>query len=202
MNRFPSKSDFQDRLQFVIATNHGTIRGLVRALLAQIAFLLGRLKNHTEPNLKDARRLVFVCLGNINRSAFAEQVARSLGVEACSIGLSTTTGANAFHKAIETAPHFGLDLSQHRATDLKDYEHRPSDLILAMEIRHAKQLVAAGIPQTSIALLGHWASPHRIHLHDPHTLSDVYFRTCFTLIQSAVYGLVAEMRTAQSTSIE
>jgi len=70
-------------------------------------------------------RLVFVCLGNINRSAFAEQVARSLSANTCSIGLSTTTGAPAFDKAIETAPLFGLDLSHHRATNLKDYAFRP-----------------------------------------------------------------------------
>ena len=186
------------RLRCVIDTNHGTTRGLVRAMLAQLEFVLGRLESHTRPNAKQVGRLVFVCLGNINRSAFAEQVARALGTNTCSIGLSTTTGGPAFHKAVETAPQFGLDLSQHRATDMKDYSFRPTDLLLAMEIRHARQLVAAGIPKDSIALLGHWASPHRIHLHDPHTLSDAYFRTCFTLIHSAVHGLVDEMRAAQS----
>jgi protein-tyrosine phosphatase len=46
------------------------------------------------------RRLVFVCLGNINRSAFGHVVAAGLGVRVVSIGLSTpTTGAPAFEKA-------------------------------------------------------------------------------------------------------
>ncbi|HSV50988.1 MAG TPA: hypothetical protein VLJ57_02645 [Burkholderiaceae bacterium] len=161
-------------------------------------FVLGRLESHTRPAASQVDRLVFVCLGNINRSAFAEQVARALGANTCSIGLSTFTGAPAFHKAVETAPGFGVDLTQHRATDIKDFSVRTGDLLLAMEIRHARQLVAAGIPGESIALLGHWASPHRIHLHDPHTLSDAYFRTCFTLIHSAVHGLVDEMRATQS----
>jgi protein-tyrosine phosphatase len=189
------------RLRRIVDTNHGTVRGLIRAMFAQCEFVLGRLDSYISPAANRVDRLVFVCLGNINRSAFAEQVARALGANTCSIGLSTTTGGPAFHKAVETAPQFGLDLSQHRATDIKDYRFRPTDLLLAMEIRHARQLVAAGIPVQSIALLGHWASPHRIHLHDPHTLSDAYFRTCFTLIHSAVHGLVREMRVANSPSL-
>lgn len=186
------------RLRRLIDSNYGTTRGLIRTLLGQLEFVLGRLDGHTHPAAARVDRLVFVCLGNINRSAFAEQVARTLGANTCSIGLSTTTGGPAFHKAIETAPQFGLDLSKHRATDISDFSFRPTDLLLAMEIRHARQLMAAGIPAQSIALLGHWAAPHRIHLHDPHTLSDAYFRTCFTLIHSAVHGLVAQMRAAQS----
>jgi protein-tyrosine phosphatase len=115
--------------------------------------------------------------------------------------LSTTTGAPAFHTAIEMAPQFGLDLSGHAATDLKDYAFHTADLLLVMEIRHAKRLLAAGIPPASIAFLGHWATPHRIHLHDPHLLSDAYFQTCFTLIHSAVRGLVADMRFMQSPCV-
>lgn len=173
----------------------------MRSALAQTEFAMGRLEAHTQPASARVDRLVFVCLGNINRSAFAEQVARGLGVNTCSIGLSTTTGAPAFEKAIETAPHFNLDLTQHRATDMTDFTFRPNDLLLAMEIRHARKLVATGIPKESVALLGNWASPHRIHLHDPHTLSDAYFRTCFTLIHSAVHGLVRELRAIQSPAL-
>lgn len=186
------------RTKQVIEANHGSFRGMVRSILAQLEYVMGRLKRHTCPAVSQVDRLVFVCLGNINRSAFAERVAHSLGANTCSIGLRTTTGAPAFLKAVETAPKFGLDLTHHRATDLTDYLFRDRDLLLVMEIRHARQLVAAGIPKASIALLGHWASPHRIHLHDPHTLSDAYFRTCFTLIHSAVHGLVDELRAEKS----
>ena len=191
----------RSRLDRVIDTNHGTVRGLVRAMLAQTEIVLGRLEDHTRPSGQHIDRLVFVCLGNINRSAFAEQAARQLGAATCSIGLFTTTGAPAFHKAVATAPQFGLDLLQHRATDISDYRLQPRDLLLAMEIRHVRRLMAAGIPARSIALLGHWASPHRIHLHDPHVLSDAYFRTCFTLIHSAVGGLVDELRAVSSPCV-
>ena len=186
------------RIQRLVETNYGTIRGLVRVLLGQLEFATGRLDRHLRPDPRRVERLVFVCLGNINRSAFAEWVARKHGATTSSIGLSTTTGAPAFHSAIKTASELGIDLSAHAATDIADYQYRPGDLLLAMEVRHARQLLAHGIPADAIALLGHWSSPHRIHLHDPHTLSDAYFRTCFTLINSAVGNLTAELRASKS----
>jgi protein-tyrosine phosphatase len=167
-------------------------------VLGQLEYVAGRLNSHLQLQAPQVQRLVFVCLGNINRSAFAEQVARSLGARVCSIGLSTTTGAPAFSKAVGLAPHFGLDLSGHTATNISDYRYQSGDLLLVMEIRHVRRLMGAGVPASAIKLLGHWSSPHRIHLHDPHTLSDAYFLTCFTLIHSAVNGLVRQLGAAKS----
>lgn len=186
------------RLTRLIDTNHGTWRGLVRHLLAQGEFVLGRLDRWVSPDPVRVKRLVFVCLGNINRSAFADAVARSQGVQSVSIGLATTTGALAFHKAIAQASRHGIDLSGHSATDITDYQYMAGDLLLAMEIRHVHQLMALGIPADAIALLGRWATPRRIHLHDPHTLSDDYFATCFTLIESAVRRLNAALAKGMS----
>lgn len=200
-----SQLSWYGRSQQIIHRNYGTVRGFVRAMLANLEYVLGRVDEHVQldhGNAKQVERLVFVCLGNINRSAFAQQVALQLSVNACSIGLSTTSGAPAFSKAVETAPQFGVNLSAHRATDLKDYSFRKTDLLLVMEIRHARQLVALGIAPQSIGLLGYWATPRRIHLHDPHTLSDAYFRTCFTLIDSSVRALVIELRLANSACLQ
>lgn len=182
------------RIHQIVETNYGTFRGLLRLIFGQIEFAAGRLNKHLNPNPAQIQRLVFVCLGNINRSAFAEWVAKKNGANVCSIGLSTTTGTPAFHSAVKTAAKFGIDLSEHSATDITDYDFQPSDLLLVMEIRHAKALIANGIPETSIAFLGNWAAPHRIHLHDPHTLSEAYFNTCFTLINSAVNNLLCDLQ--------
>ncbi|MGQ5522095.1 arsenate-mycothiol transferase ArsC [Chitinimonas sp. PSY-7] len=183
-------------------TNYGTFRGWVRHLLAQIELVTGRVDHWVGLNPAKVQRLVFVCLGNINRSAFAEGVARSRGGRVCSLGLATTTGAPAFKLALQTAPRFGIDLGKHAATHIGDYEYQEGDLLLVMEIRHAKQLVAYGIPIGAIALLGAWATPKRIHLHDPHTLSERYFYTCFTLIHVAVINLLEELRLAGSPCVQ
>jgi protein-tyrosine phosphatase len=187
-------------LRFV-QSRHGTTRGWVRSVLADGEYLLGRLERFTHPRPERVRRLVFVCLGNINRSAFAAAVAAQRGAAVVSIGLSTTTGAPATPMAQQCATDFGLDLSSHRATDLGDYRFEEGDLLLAMETRHARQLEAVGIPPGAIALLGHWSSPHRIHLHDPHTLSEAYFRTCLTLLHAAVRGLIRELDAGASPAV-
>lgn len=180
------------RLAALIRTNHGTFRGWVRHALALTQWLAGGLNAYTVADLRRFDRLVFVCLGNINRSAFAEAVARREGAQTVSLGLATNTGAPAFAMAVETSGAFHVDLSSHRATALSDHVPRQGDLLLVMEVRHIARLRAAGIPASSIALLGAWSYPRRLHIHDPHTLSAEYFKTCFAVIESATRNLVAD----------
>lgn len=196
-----SSASIRDRLWRLVETNHGTWRGWVRSLLSQTEFVFGWHNRFVQPKPRQVSRLVFVCLGNINRSAFAGATAVKREVRAISIGLSTSTGAPATPSALGCAAGFGVNLGDHAATDISDYDFNPGDLLLVMETRHAWHLIDKGFPAEAIALLGHWASPHRIHLHDPHTLSDEYFRTCFTLIHSAVTKLIDELTAAGSPCI-
>lgn len=186
----------------LMRTNYGTFRGWVRHLLAQAELTVGRIDKFIVLHPAEVQRLVFVCQGNINRSPFAEWVARKHGAMACSLGLATTTGAPAFEKAQRTAKRFSTDLSAHGATNFKDYRFQPGDVLFAMEVRHAKELLARGIPEDSVVLLGAWSTPRRIHLHDPHSLSDRYFLTCFALIHIAVINVIEELRSAGSPCIQ
>lgn len=182
-----------DRLGQLVSSSHGTHRGWVRLQLANCAYSLGQLDDWTRIRLPSVQRVVFVCLGNINRSAFAHAVADEIGLEAASFGLATTTGGPAYEAAIRTAPRFGVRLESHRATDISDFDHREGDLLVVMEIRHIDRLLSRGYPDESIALLGRWSAPMRLHIHDPHTLSDEYFLSCFTILDSAVRNLAREL---------
>jgi|GEM_PF-725690 len=192
------RSNLAGRVASLVDVGFGTFRGFVRMALGELEYISGRLRPFVELRPQAVERLVFVCLGNINRSAFADVVAAGLGARSASFGLATTTGAPAFEKAIATAPVYGFDLGAHRATAFPDYRYQPGDLLLAMEVRHAHELVRRGIPADAIVLLGHWSRPHRIHIHDPHLHTDQYFRTCFAIIHSAVANLVEELRQAGS----
>lgn len=185
----------------LIETNHGTHRGWVRHLLGQLEGVAGPRDRFRRLVPQQVGRVVFVCLGNINRSAFAHAVATRTSVACASLGLSTTTGAPATAMACAVAQEMGYALEHHSATDLKDHEPRDDDLLLVMELRHAHRLVAHGFPAERIALLGHWARPVRYHLHDPEKLSRDYYRTCFTLIESAVRNLLGELEQGNSPSV-
>lgn len=194
-------SSMFDRALRLIETNHGTHRGWVRYLLGQIEGVAGPRERFRNITPERVGRLVFVCLGNINRSAFAHAVAARTPVNCISLGLSTTTGAPATQMAQEVAHEFGISLEQHTATDISQYEPREDDLLLVMELRHAHRLVSRGIPAERIALLGHWARPIRYHIHDPEKLSREYYRSCFSVILPAVINLVNALEQGDSPSI-
>jgi protein-tyrosine phosphatase len=182
----------------MISVNYGTGRGWVRAMLADLEDVFGRVARFETFSALETKRLVFVCQGNICRSAFADRLARNMGLAAASVGLATNSGMPAFELARTTAAMRGVDLSPHRTTAWSDLKAEDGDLFLAMEIRQAHQLLRLGVPAKEIALLGRWARPRRIHLHDPHTLSSAYFQTCFALIDSAVRNLGIELEQAGS----
>lgn len=173
----------------------GTWRGLVRLLLAYGEQASGRLRPFQLQHPEQVRRLVFVCLGNICRSAYAEQVARAEGLACASLGLSTTTGAASPDEAVAAARRAGVAMAAHRACDWKDFELQAGDLLLVMEVRQARELQRrlGGRSDVQLALLGNWCRPQMPHLHDPFTLSAGYFDQCFVRVQQAVRALAAEL---------
>ncbi len=175
----------------MIRARFGTVRGLVRLLLSYPQVALG-LSARRSPDPAQVRRLIFVCQGNICRSAFADVVARQLGLRTMSFGLSTTSGRAAHGPAIMAAQALGHDLSHHRALDLADYIPQEGDLLLAMEVRQLHRLAAnprlSAVPRL---LLGQWTRPTLLHLHDPYKLDDTYMLTCLRRVEQAVGGLVS-----------
>jgi len=186
------------RAQTLLRTNHGTLRGWVRYLLGQIEGIAGPGERYRLLIPQEVSRLVFVCLGNINRSAFAQAVAQTAGAYGVSVGLSTTTGVSATDQAREVSAELGFSLDTHQATNFADFQALPGDLFIVMELRHAHRLAAHGIPPQQIILLGHWARPMRYHIHDPQTLSTEYFRSCFAVILPAVRYLLRDLRRGDS----
>lgn len=174
-----------------IKWQHGTWRGAIRAWLARCELRAGRLDAFRLRHPRRVRRVVFVCMGNICRSAYAQRVAERIGMRAASIGLATVSGAPSPPSAQRAARHGGEDLCAHRATSFHDFEPQPGDLFLAMEIRHAHEL-RRRLPNrddVQITLLGLWCQPPCPHLHDPYTLSEAYFDRCFVRLRQAVHNL-------------
>ncbi|HAF40286.1 MAG TPA: phosphotyrosine protein phosphatase [Sphingobium sp.] len=173
----------------MIRRHFGTLRGLARLALSYPQLLLG-LSASRRPDPRRVTRLVFVCQGNICRSAFADVAARRAGLRAASFGLSTTTGRAAHPPAIAAAQDLGHDLSDHRAIDLSDYVPEPGDLLLAMEVRQLHRLAAdPRLRDLPRQLLGRWTWPMLPHLHDPYGLDDRYMARCLRRIGVAVERL-------------
>lgn len=176
----------------------GTWRGLVRLALALAELAAGKLDSFKLQRPDAVRRVVFVCLGNICRSAYAHQVAVGQGLRTASLGLSTTTGAASPDEAVRGALRQGVEMQAHRATDWSDFVVEPGDLFLVMEVRQAHELRRRlnCRADVEVCLLGLWCDPATPHLHDPFTLSAAYFDTCFARVRQAVLGLSAVLPAA------
>lgn len=184
----------------VINRRFGTWRGLVRASLAQAELVTGRLNDFKLQRPEQVERVVFVCLGNICRSAYAHHFALQSGLHAVSIGLRTTTGGRSPKPALEAARRAGINMDSHRATPLADFEVKSGDLLLVMEVRQAHELRRRIGSRTDvqICLLGLWCTPSMPHLHDPFTLSDLYFDSAFQRIGIAVQNLSKQVLAVQN----
>ncbi|MGH9246015.1 MAG: low molecular weight phosphatase family protein [Acidimicrobiales bacterium] len=100
------------------------------------------------PSGDAAIKILVVCTGNICRSPMAEGLLRARlaerGVVATvsSAGL-TWEGRSATPEAIRAASAYGVDLREHRSRILDPAHLADADLILAMERRHVREVVAA-----------------------------------------------------------
>jgi protein-tyrosine phosphatase len=180
---------------FAVRPAFGTYRGWVRLLLAQGGQLMGQLREYQAIDWNNVDRIVFVCRGNICRSAYAAAVAAQQGIPASSFGLAASTGREANVLALREAAGRGIDLSTHRACDVRDFRMRPGDLFAAMEVRQARTLKQWARPaSTQTTLLGLWSRQLRPHIHDPHRLSDDYLRRCFDVIDLAISNIAGRLR--------
>lgn len=186
------------RLTALLRRNFGGFKGLVRLLLANVDYLTGSAAKFTRPDLSQVNRLVFVCLANLKRSAFAQAAAQQAGLPAASFGLCAVNGQAPLSMVLKVASEMGVSLDGHHSVDMPLFEPSAGDLYLVMELRHAHYLVRQGYPAERVALLGYWSRPQRLHLHDPHRKGPSYLRTCFTLIQSAVLNISRELKAAQA----
>lgn len=167
-----------------IRRNYGRKQGLLRHLYHSVMDRAGRYARHGAVDWERVERLVFVCQGNICRSAYAEARAGAQGLTATSFGLGTRGGDEPPPVMIQSAMDAGLDLAGHRSRAAAQLG--PSDLILAMEPAHLDRLRLLPLGGAQVTLLGLWAGRRRPHIEDPYGLSPDYFRTCIGLIDEAV----------------
>jgi protein-tyrosine phosphatase len=176
-----------------IGDRFGSRRGLARFLRHQLGWWL-RLGRLPAAQLEGVTRLVFVCRGNICRSAMAEAVARTLDFPACSFGTRTHLGKPANPGMVEAAARLGYDLSGHRTTPLEQYDESAGDLVLVFEPGHLDELQSGVGREWQVELLGAWAQPRRAYIHDPFDGTAQYYARVARLIEVAVVNLVGDIR--------
>ena len=182
-----------DRLNGWLKDNYGSRRGFVRTWWHRLRYLLGGYRAYRRVDWNSVERLVFVCMGNICRSAYAEALVTARGVETASCGLNTNPGLSANESAIQAAILRGIDLKAHRTTPIQELSLKKNDLFIAMEPWQAEQLKEIYGKEYGCTLLGLWGRPVNPHIQDPYGMSDAYFGRCFNYIEKSVHELLSKV---------
>jgi len=185
-----------------IERRFGRNRGLLHHAFHAALGRAGRYRAWERVDASSIERVVFVCDGNICRSAYAAARASRQGLHTESYGLRAQDGARPPYTALVTAKARGEDLSPHRAKNISRWAPRDCDLIVAMEPGQALAVAAqARRAGAQLTLAGVWTTDYRPYIQDPFGLAVEYFDTCFSLLDDAVLALSAELARASSPKL-
>jgi len=174
------------RISNYIANVYGSKRGLLQYLscLAKDNVFNSYGKNKLLPD--NVNRVVFVCKGNICRSAVAESCFKlNNDIDCCSVGLDTTSGNGANERIRELSRAHGILLDDHVTTSIEDFAPAKGDLFICMEPNQVEQLERK-VGAHSVVLLGFFGNPQSAYIHDPYNANEVFAEDCIKYICHAV----------------
>jgi protein-tyrosine phosphatase len=160
-----------------------------------------------------ARSFVFVCFGNIMRSAMAEFLMRKelsdAGIEQhvriMSAGVHATAGREAHPWAQQAAADLGISLAEHRAKPLTGEMVEQADCILAMDFQNKAELLTLyPAAQEKIYMLSTYAQGawRYREIPDPYLGDLETTRFCGRQLRTCVQNLIASTLLSSATPKE
>lgn len=152
--------------------------------------------------LRESKTVLFICYGNINRSALAQslmtaQLPSSCNLDVRSAGFHREEQRPADPRMVQVAAAQGVDLTRSRSRLVGDQLLAESDIIFVMERNHRDQLVAFNpkVASKTFSLGACLTGPQRPHadIADPYNKSETVYRACFDDIQRAVACIIEEL---------
>lgn len=146
-------------------------------------------------------KIMFICTGNICRSAMAEGMMKKLikenniDAEVYSCGIYAETGNGPTYNAQEAAKEYGADISNHRATNIRDSKIEEMDIILCATISH-KQSVLYLHPELEgkVFTMKEYAKLDKngqdMNIKDPWGYDEFVYRKCASEIEECLEKIV------------
>jgi protein-tyrosine phosphatase len=182
-----------DNLHEIINDRYGSRRGILMHAVTKAACHAGYYQHCKKFKWTAIKRLVFVCSGNICRSALAEQVALAQGYPAISYGLDCRGGDPADPRTIAFAEAHGFIMAHHLSRRIHQDSIQNGDLLVFMEPKHLSQFLKPD-PPCPMTLLGLWYEPRTPYIHDPFMANPAYFERCCDLIVRATINMISVSR--------
>ncbi len=141
------------------------------------------------------KNVLFVCTGNTCRSPMAQGICEKicfderLPVRVDSAGLSVKQGEPATENAVVACREIGVDISRHRATDVRTLDLSMYDAVYTMSQRHKNALIALGANPYKIWVL----ATEDGGIPDPYGGDLDIYRECRNALREAVEISIKEL---------
>lgn len=145
------------------------------------------------------KKVMFVCTGNICRSAMAhgalEKLVKEKGkeIEVYSCGTSAETGNRATNEAIQVSEEYDVDIKKHRATNLLESNIKDMNIILCSTENHKKYVIQL-YPELKdkIYTIKEFAgnTSEDLDIRDPWGYDLATYRNCFKEIYEYVLKII------------
>jgi protein-tyrosine phosphatase len=169
-----------------INDNYGSKRGFIAAFKYKLLFSLGFYRSYQNIDFNAVNRLVFICSGNICRSAFGEYMGKAKGLNAVSYGLHCRGGDKADPRAIHEASIRDVDMQNHITRNIFEYKGQEGDLLLVMEPRHLVELNTHEVKYGQVTIAPLWSENITPYLSDPFTANTRFFSHCESVVEQCV----------------
>lgn len=145
------------------------------------------------------KKVMFVCTGNICRSAMAHGILEKMAKDknkdilVYSCGTSAYTGDGATYYAVQACEEYDIDISKHKATNILESNIQDMDLILCATNSH-KRYILDMYPELKdkIYTIKEYANSNLedIDIKDPWGYDMETYRDCFKEIYEAVEKII------------
>lgn len=174
----------------------GLLKAGCTARLRRLALVRGGMWRRAERAIARARRILFLCRGNICRSPFAEralQLSAGDAVEWASAGSFPVAGRRSPDAAIEAARRLGVDLASHRSRVLDRALAESVDVILIFD-REQQSTLEAWYPEAldRMHYLGALDPAGPLEIGDPYGCDVDNFLATYRHLQQLLAKLVVQ----------
>lgn len=180
----------------ILKQNTSRVYGLLHFKALKYYHASSFMKKRLEQQVKKSNNILFLCYGNINRSALAEAIAtqnsQSPEVTFVSAGFHLSENRPADPDMVKTASHHNIDLSHSRSLTINATLINQADIILAMEIEHLNRLSSIHpSAKNKSFLLGTLTANQsgNVEIIDPYGLDTSTFENIFQRIKLSISEL-------------